>query len=340
VGIESAVRALAAIDYPGLEILIIDDHSSDATPRILQRLACEFPHLRVLAAPDVPDGWGGKTNACWFGFLQSHPGSRWLLFTDARVIFNRNAVSRAVAHAEATRSGFLSCTLCFEGKNLAEELTAIIQSRGVVMRTRAFGGGAPALPFGVGAFMLIRRDVYVACGGHSLFPNDPREDFMLAISAHRCGATPSVAIASELLSIRRYHGFADIRRRNVRALRLSVSDRVGEMLNRISLELLLGVLPLPLAIGGLLRLGATRGLQPALGVISLLAFLAYLAGTCTPRNCRGICRFRSWVVWLYPLAAALWTWLVLLAITQRIRGQAISWRGRPVPAPPLDPGLL
>jgi len=334
VGIESAVRALAAIDYPGLEILLIEDHSSDATPRILQRLACEFPHLRVLAAPEAPDGWTGKTNACWFGFLQSIPGSRWLVFTDARVIFSRNAVSRAVSHAEATRSGFLSCILRFDGENLTEELIAIIQNRGLVIRARAFGGGAPAAPFGLAGFMLIRRDVYTASGGHALFPSYPLEDSRLAKSAHRCGATTSAAIASELLSIRRYHGFADMRQRMARTLRNAASDSVVDLLNRISLELVLGVLPLSLAIGGLIRLGATRGLQPALAVISLLAFLAYLAGTCTPRNCRGICRFRSWVVWLHPLGAALWTWLLLQAITERLRGQPISWRGRTISAPP------
>jgi hypothetical protein len=255
------------------------------------------------------------------------------LFTDARVIFSRNAVSRTVSHAKATGSGFLSCILRFDGENLAEELIAIMQHRSAVMHARAFGGAAPAAPFVVGAFMLIRRDVYAAFGGHSLFPSHPVEDLMLAISAHRYGVTTSAAIASELLSMRRYHGFADMRQRIVRALRLSVSDRVVKMLNRISLELVLGVLPLPLAIGGLLRLGATRGLQPALEVFSLLAFLAYLAGTCTPRNSREICRFRSWVVWLHPLGAALWTWLLLLAITERLRGQPISWRGRTIYAP-------
>ena len=56
VGIEPAVRALAAIEYPGLEILIINDHSSDATPRILQRMTLEYPRLRVLPAPGVPAG--------------------------------------------------------------------------------------------------------------------------------------------------------------------------------------------------------------------------------------------------------------------------------------------
>jgi len=212
-------------------------------------------------------------------------------------------------------------------------LIAIIQNRGAVISARAFGGGAPAAPFGLGGFMLIRRDVYAASGGHCLFPSYPLEDSRLAKSAHCCGATTSAAIASELLSIHRYHGFADMRQRIVRTLRNAASDSVVDLVNRISLELVLGVLPLLLAIGGLLRLGATRGLQPALEVFSLLAFLAYLAGTCTPQNSRGICRFRSWVVWLHPLGAALWTWLLLLAIAERLRGQPISWRGRTIYAP-------
>jgi hypothetical protein len=255
------------------------------------------------------------------------------LFTDVPVIFSRNAVSRAVSHAEATRLGFLSCIFRFDGENLAEELIAIIENRGLVTSSRAFGGGPPAVPFGVGAFMLIRRDVYAASGGHSLFPSHPVEDFMLAKTAHRCGATTSAAIASELLSMRHYNGFADMRQRIVRGLRVAASDSVVDLVNRICLDLLLSVLPLPLAIGGLLRLGVTRGWQPALAMISLLAFLAYLAGTCTPRDCRRICHFRSWVVWLHPLGAALRTWLLLLAITERLRSQPISWRGRTIFAP-------
>jgi hypothetical protein len=335
VGIEPAVRSLAASDYPALEILMVDDHSSDATPQILQRLAREFPNLGVLAAPEVPAGWVGKNNALRFGFLRSNPGARWLLFTDARVIFSRNAISCAVSHAEAARLGLLTCIFRFDAENLGEELIALNQCRGIVRSARSLGG-EPAVPLGLGGFMLIRRDVYAAFGGHSRFPSHPIEDAMLAVTAHCYGAKTSAAIASELVSIRRYHGFTDARPRVVRGMRISTGDSIAGLMNRISLELVLGMLPLPLAVGCLLRMGLTRAWQPPLLVISLLAFLAYLAGTYTLRSCRGICRFRSWVAWLHPLGAALSAWLLVLAITARWRGQRISWRGRTVsaPAPP------
>jgi hypothetical protein len=333
VGIEPATRALAAIDYPGLEILVIDDRSSDATPQILGRLARELPGLHVLAAPDLPEGWTGKNNASTFGFQQSNPDSRWLLFTDARVMFHRNAVRSAIAHAEANRLDFLSCILRADGKNLVEELITMIQNRGLVMNARAFGGGPPASAFGFGPFTLIRRDVYAACGGHARFPSHSLEDFMLAQTARRWGAATSSAIASEIVSARRYHGFSDLRPRVVRALRTTGSDSVLNLIERTSLEFCLNVLPLLVAAGSLLRMVATGLFQPILAVMLGLASLAFLAGTCTPRSCRRICGVRSWAVWLYPLGSALYVILQLQAINDVLRGQAISWRGRKVYAP-------
>jgi chlorobactene glucosyltransferase len=331
-GIEPAARALAAINYPRLEILIIDDHSTDATPQILQRLAREFPCLHVLAAPDLPEGWTGKTNANTFGFQQASPDSRWLLFTDARVMFHRNAIGSTITYAEANHLDFLSCILRFEGKGLAEELLTVIQNRNLVLSARAYGGGPPASPYGLGAFTLVRRDVYRACGGHARFSGHALEDFMLAKAAHRSGAATSAAIASEIVSIRRYRGFSDLRQRMVRTFRTAASDSVLDLVNRMSLEFCLNVLPLPVVATGVLSMAA-RGFQPALAVMTLLAVWAYLAGTCTPRSCRRICGCRSGVAWLYPLGAVLWIFLLLSAINNRLRGQAISWRGRKIDAP-------
>jgi hypothetical protein len=331
-GIEPAARALAAIDYPRLEIIIIDDHSSDATPQILQRLARDFPRLHTLAAPDLPKGWTGKTNANTFGFRKSSPDSRWLLFTDARVMFHRSAVWSAIAHAEANHLDFLSCVIRFEGKGLAEELVTAIQNRGVVVGARAFGGGPPASPYGLGAFTLIQRDLYQACGGHARFSGHALEDFMLAKAAYRSGGATGAAIASEIVSVRRYDGFPDLRRRMKRTFRTAASDSVLDLVNRISLEFCLNLLPLAVVAAGVLSMAA-RGFQPALAVMMLLALLAYFAGTCTPRRCRRICGYRSWVVWLYPVGAALWIFLLLSAISDRLRGQAISWRDRKVDAP-------
>ena len=155
---------------------------------------------------------------------------------------------------------------------------------------------------------------------------------MLAKAAHRSGGATGAAIASEIVSIRRYHGFSDLRRRLVRSFRISASDSVADLVNRMSLEFCLNVLPVSVLAAGVLSIAA-RGFQPALAVMMILALLAYFAGTCTPRSCRRICDYRSWVVWLYPLGAALWIFLLLSAMSDRLRGKAISWRDRKIHAP-------
>jgi hypothetical protein len=268
-GIEPALRSLALQDYPRLEVLAIDDHSTDTTPVILQRLEEELSRVRVLHPPALPAGWAGKPHACWVGFLQSDPAAEWLLFTDARVVFHPHAVRMAVTHAEAERLDFLSGIFRFDGETIAEGLLAAAQSRSLVATARNFRGGLPDVPVGIGAFTLIRRRLYSASGGHSIFRHHPMEDLMLAKLAKYHGAKMSAAIASDLISLRRYHGFADIRKRMPLNLQRGACGRILNLVNRIGIELLLYVSPCCLAVAGLARLMAWHRWEPAFLTFSL-----------------------------------------------------------------------
>jgi hypothetical protein len=331
-GIECAARTLAAMDYGPLEVIFVDDHSSDATPSILQSLSNEFPQVRVVAAPEVPDGWTGKTHASWFGVSQCNPAAEWLLFTDARVKFRPHAIGRAIAFAESEHLGFMSGIIRFEGVGMAEELIAVLQNRSLVMSARTFGGGDPAMPFGLGAFTLIRRSLYLATGGHAAVSDHPIEDFMLARSARMLGAQTGVVIASRLLSLRRYQGFKDMRRRVVRLLRLAADDRTGNLIGGMLLGISGSLLPIPVALWAGSR--ALSGGRPQLAWIALgaSALATYLIGTQTVLLARKICLFRSWVAWIYPAGTALSFWFQVMAIAQKVRGTAILWRGRALSA--------
>src|SRR5436190_19238136 len=70
-GIEAALRSLLGSDYPGLEIIAIDDRSTDSTGAILDRLAAGHPQLRVLHVRSLPHGWLGKNHALWQGTLDA-----------------------------------------------------------------------------------------------------------------------------------------------------------------------------------------------------------------------------------------------------------------------------
>lgn len=332
-GIEAAMRSLALLDYPSFEVLAIDDHSTDATPEILRRLAAEFSRVRVIHAPALPDGWAGKPHASWCGFRQADPATEWLLFTDARVVFHPDAVRQVVAHALAEGLDFLSCILRFDGATVAEGLLAASQNRALVTASRNFRGGDPKVPFALGAFTLIRRSLYAATGGHSVFRSHPIEDFMLARLAKRSGARISVAIACDLVSLRRYHGFADMRRRIPRGLRAAASDRIPNLVDRIGIETILNAAPFCLALAGLARLWASHRWEPVFLLFSLLAFLGYLAGVFSFRSCAAVSRFPRVVPWLQPAGAFLWIWFALEAIGECLRGKPLRWRDRTVLLP-------
>src|SRR5690606_8374341 len=147
-----------------------DDHSTDETPVILDALAAEYPRLRVLHNPAPQPGWQGKSNAVWRALETAERNKPWLLFTDADVVFHPQALRRLVAFAEHEKLGYLTCLPLLEAGTWAEGLMVPLPWRGVL-------SGGPqerlhepdASPVGIGAFMLMRRDLYGRSGGHSVY---------------------------------------------------------------------------------------------------------------------------------------------------------------------------
>ena len=82
--IEGAVRAACAQTAPDLEVIVLDDGSTDGTGAILSRLERELPRLRVEAGVPLPPGWAGKAWACW-QLARIHARHPWVLFVDCDV---------------------------------------------------------------------------------------------------------------------------------------------------------------------------------------------------------------------------------------------------------------
>lgn len=166
--------------YPGdLEVIAVDDRSADRTGEILDRLDAEHPILRVIRVEDLPAGWLGKNHALYVGTVET--GGEWVLFTDADVRFSPRCFRRAVECA--TRNGLDHLTLFPEivSRGVLLEGFVAIFTLVFLIGQRPWRADDPRAKehIGIGAFNLLRREVYLKLGTHQAIAMRPDDDLKL-----------------------------------------------------------------------------------------------------------------------------------------------------------------
>jgi chlorobactene glucosyltransferase len=205
----ACISSLLAQDYDDLELLVLDDGSTDETAAILARLA--HPRLRVLSGQPLPSGWVGKSWACQQ--LADAATGELLLFTDADTIHAPATVRRAVAALAATRADLLTAVTRNEVLTLGEQVTVpfLVWSIGTLLplglayllcRTSGFSAAN-------GKFMLFQRSAYERIGGHAAVRDDATEDLALCRLVKRHNLRWRLMDASAEVSARMYSGFSE-----------------------------------------------------------------------------------------------------------------------------------
>ena len=92
--IEAGLRSLAAQNYQRIEIIVINDRSTDRTGQVIDRVRLEFPQIRRIDLESLPPGWLGKPHALQRG-AEAATGE-YLVFTDADVVLESTTISRAL----------------------------------------------------------------------------------------------------------------------------------------------------------------------------------------------------------------------------------------------------
>jgi cellulose synthase/poly-beta-1,6-N-acetylglucosamine synthase-like glycosyltransferase len=170
--IEAALLSLLQLDYPDYEVIAVDDRSEDATGNILDRLQRQWQNqgeashhrLRVLHVRELPPGWLGKTHAMWLAGKQAT--GDWLLFTDADVVFRHDALRRALVYAEGESADHLVLFPTMVMNSPGERMMMAFFQSQFVFAHRPWKVADPKSrdSMGVGAFNLIRRQVYEQIG--------------------------------------------------------------------------------------------------------------------------------------------------------------------------------
>ncbi len=201
-GVSAAVRSLLAQDYPSLEVVAVDDRSTDGTARILDRLAAEGDRLAVVHVQALPDGWLGKNHACHLG--ASRVSGSWLLFADGDVVFAPGALRRAVAYAEAHGLGHLVALprLVAHGPFERAFVAAFAVLVGHLFRVWELRRPGTDGFIGVGAFNLVRASDYHRAGGHLRLRLEVVDDVKLGMVLRRSGVPQGAVDSGGLVSVR------------------------------------------------------------------------------------------------------------------------------------------
>lgn len=200
--VEKAMRSLLALDYPDVEVIAVDDRSADRTGAILDRLAEEYPRLKVIHVRHLPPGWLGKNHALQVAADQAN--GDWLLFTDADVMFAPEALRRAVAYAERREADHLVVAPRCETHGFWERLFVSYFGLMFSFRVRPWEVADPRSRafVGIGAFNLVRTVAYRAFGGHRALPMEVADDTKLGKVIKQHGFRTELVEGGDLVSVR------------------------------------------------------------------------------------------------------------------------------------------
>lgn len=215
--IQETIRFLHNQTYPRLEIIAINDRSSDATGARLDAMKAWSdgrpeggPLLKVVHIANLPQGWLGKNHALYQGYKQAK-GS-YLLFTDADVHFHPDCIrdcmayvlKRDVDHLTLIPKLLSSSLLLRSFVHLFMSCVCFIyppwQANDDLNRKKGMG---------IGAFNLVRREVYERIGTHRSFAMRPDDDLCLGLKVKREGWRQRVASGTDKIAVEWYATLRD-----------------------------------------------------------------------------------------------------------------------------------
>jgi chlorobactene glucosyltransferase len=323
--IAGTLRGFLAQEYPRLEVILVDDQSTDRTEAISLEIAASDSRLHVVPGETPPGGWLGKPWA-------HHQGARiaqgeLLLFVDADIAYRPGAVASAVDCLERAGAGLVTLLPRVEMRGFWEHvvlpqlaLVAFLFLPGWLSNRVQWS----KLAIGGGTGMLVRRSAYDEAGGHEPLRNAIVDDVSLARIVRR--VAPTIAVrADEFVSVRIYEGLGEIVRGFTKNFYFVLGANVPLALGIVVLTFVMHVVPYLWAIGAAADL--LRGVPaPTVGMIGLLTIvviaLARLIVFVPLRY--GIVN----AILAHPLMSAVWIYIGLRSIWLVGIRRQVGWRGR------------
>jgi len=323
--IATVLESLRASRYRSLEIIVVDDRSTDDTAKRVAAIAAQDARVRLIEGEPLPDGWFGKPWACVQGARAAR--GEILVFTDADTRHAPDLLPHAVGALEEERADLLTISPRQRCETFWERVVMpqIWFLLGVRYHPRAVNRARRARDvIANGQFIMVRREAYERVGTHSAVKGEVAEDLALAQAFFAAGMKSWFAFAESLMETRMYESLPHLvegwsKNIYLGGRRSFPDEPVRRALVPVGLtgSMVFWLIP-PLVLAG-----ALAGWWPALTtaalaatVLSMLFWMLMSFGMQIP----------MWYGILYPLGAAVLLYVVARSTWRGSR--RVEWRGR------------
>jgi glycosyltransferase involved in cell wall biosynthesis len=323
----AALSTLVAIDYPGLEIIAVDDRSTDATARILDDFAASHPQLKVVHVSELPKGWLGKPHALQSGYEIS--SGELLVFTDADVKFQPDALRRVVSLFHRRGLDHLSLLGDVQRSGFWDTVVLSFFGMGFQLATDPHNVSNPHSRsyVGVGAFQMLRREVHEKSGTHRRLAMEVVDDMKLGKLVKMSGFRSGVAVAQNYVSVAWHLGMRNLIRGVEKNFFAGAQFRVPLAAAQIIALLVMNVVPF-------------AGLLFGHGWVRVFATISVLIATCFHLGVDIVMRVSPLYCLTLPLGATIFAYMVLRSTIITLRQGGIIWRDTFYPLDELRRGLV
>jgi glycosyltransferase involved in cell wall biosynthesis len=343
--IRQALSQLLALDYDNYEVVTVDDRSTDRTGQIMDDLAMASggrprpsgqldekydglnAPLRIIHIRELPPRWMGKAHAMWSAAKQA--SGDWLLFTDADVMFRPDCLRRAISYAEAEQADHLVLFPRTIMKRPGEKMMLAFFQLMFVFGHRPWKVADPKAKdhIGVGAFNLVRRQVYEAVGTYEALRFEVVDDMKLGKVIKNAGFRQRNVLGGDLLEIHWAQGARGVVRNLTKNFFAVMSFQWWRAIGFCIAAAFLNIMP----FAGVFWAHGWA-LVPYAVALACIFFLYF-----------GMSLFsdvRPWYVLLHPVGTILFIYTMLRSMFFVVQNGGVEWRGTVYPLDELRRGLV
>lgn len=320
--IEKCIKAFLKQDYPELEILVLDDNSTDNTYNIVKKISEKNKNVKVFKGKPLPQGWLGKNFACFQ--LSRYAKGEYFVFTDADTHHLQNSISSSLA-ALLNNGLDALCPFPREIMVTIHERMSIPFMNFVILLFMPLAlirkSKNPLFCTGVGQYLLFKREVYFGMGGHAAVKGKILEDVQITKKTKEMGYSYMIFDGRKIISCRMYKNFKQVFTGYSRFLFSAFDYNTSMLTIAIIFFILLFLLPnIFFPIGLILYHWPREILLPIFAQISIVSFIRMVNAL----------RFKEKLldIFLSPLSIVYIVFIAINSVLQHKLGNGIYWKGR------------